>query len=278
MSAPEFVAVGHVTLDRFGDQVRLGGAAYYAAVTAHRLGLSAGILTSHGADFPLEHIPPAIEVVSVPAAATTVFEYAPDGDKRTMRVTSTAAALRADDVPADWEDAQVVVLAPVLGEVDPAIVAAFSSSALATAAQGWLRGLARDGAVGGVPWAPAAPFLARLQALFLSVEDVGGQVETVMEWMQQVPVGAVTAGADGAFLFVNGERYTVRPRPTHQVDATGAGDVFAAAFLVQYHLHGDPWQAAAAAACVASLAVEGVGADAIPDRAALDAALAAYMP
>jgi len=31
--APEFVAVGHVTLDRFGGEVRPGGAALYAAVT-----------------------------------------------------------------------------------------------------------------------------------------------------------------------------------------------------------------------------------------------------
>jgi len=49
--APEFVAVGHVTLDRFGGEVRPGGAALYAAVTADRLGLSAGILTSHADDF-----------------------------------------------------------------------------------------------------------------------------------------------------------------------------------------------------------------------------------
>ena len=54
---PEFVAVGHVTLDRFGETVRPGGAALYAAVTAQRLGLSAAILTSHGDDFPLEPSP-----------------------------------------------------------------------------------------------------------------------------------------------------------------------------------------------------------------------------
>ena len=40
MTAPDFIAIGHVTLDRFGDTVRPGGAALYAAVTADRLGLS----------------------------------------------------------------------------------------------------------------------------------------------------------------------------------------------------------------------------------------------
>jgi len=38
MAAPDFVAIGHVTLDRFGGAVRPGGAALYAAVAAHASG------------------------------------------------------------------------------------------------------------------------------------------------------------------------------------------------------------------------------------------------
>jgi len=68
----------------------------------------------------------------------------------------------------------------------------------------------------------------------------------------------------------------VRPRPAREVDPTGAGDVFAATFLIEYQRDGDPWQAAAAAACAGSLAVEGDGWSAVADRAALDAALADY--
>jgi len=68
--------------------VRPGGAALYAAVTADRLGLSAGILTSHADDFPLDLIPPRIEVVSVPAPATTVFEHHVTDDEREMRCSA----------------------------------------------------------------------------------------------------------------------------------------------------------------------------------------------
>ena len=67
MAAPDFVAVGHITLDHLEDTIQPGGAALYAAMAAHRLGLSVGILTSHADDFPLELIPPQIEVVGVPA-------------------------------------------------------------------------------------------------------------------------------------------------------------------------------------------------------------------
>jgi sugar/nucleoside kinase (ribokinase family) len=75
---------------------------------------------------------------------------------------------------------------------------------------------------------------------------------------------------------VNGERYEVQPRRAVEVDPTGAGDVFAATFVIRYHFGDDPWEAAAAAACAASLSVEAEGWAAVPERAALDAALARY--
>jgi len=276
VAAPDFVAIGHVTLDRFGDVVRPGGAALYAAVTAHRLGLSAGILTSHGDDFPLELIPSRIEVVSVAAEATTRFEHTAHGERRTMRVLLAAGPLTAADVPEDWREAPLVLLAPVLGEVDPNVTTAFTNATLAAAAQGWMRGLSADGAVGPVPWPSPEFLLTDLQAVFASAEDVVGQEAAVLEWVQRVPIAAVTAGREGALLYVNGERYEIPPRPATEVDATGAGDVFATAFLIRYQLDGDPWEAAAAAACAASLSVEGEGWAGIPDRGALQAALREY--
>jgi sugar/nucleoside kinase (ribokinase family) len=118
--------------------------------------------------------------------------------------------------------------------------------------------------------------LARLQAVFASAHDVRGHEAQVTEWVQRVPVAVVTAGAGGALLYVNGERYEVRPRRTREVDATGAGDVFAATFLIHYDRLGDPWEAAEAATCAASMSVEGEGWSAVPDRAGLAAVLEAY--
>jgi sugar/nucleoside kinase (ribokinase family) len=273
---PEFVAVGHVTLDRFGDVVRPGGAALYAAVTAQRLGLSAGILTSHADDFPLELIPPQIEIVTVPADATTVFEHDSRDGVRVMRVLTRARPIGLEDVPDDWRDAPLAMLAPIVDEVDPTLAAAFPEASVGAAAQGWLRSLAADGAVGTRAWAAAPAVLGYLQALFVSGEDVRGQETAMLEWMQRVPVGVVTAGGGGALLYVNGERYEVRPRPARPTDATGAGDVFASAFLVDYHRHGDPWEASEAATCAASLSVEGDAWSSVPDSGALSAALAEY--
>jgi sugar/nucleoside kinase (ribokinase family) len=61
-----------------------------------------------------------------------------------------------------------------------------------------------------------------------------------------------------------------------EVDPTGAGDVFAAAFLIEYNLTGDPRHSTAFACCAASFAVERPGLTGIPDRAAVENRLAAY--
>ena len=265
-----------MTLDRIGEATRPGGSALYAAVTAHRLGLSVGILTSHGDDFPLDVIPSKIEVVSVPAADTTRFEHRPDPGGRVSHVRAVAGPLTLDDVPDDWRSASLTLLAPVVDEVDPMIATLFTDGAVAAAAQGWLRQVKPDGLVVPRPWRSPERLLQSVQALFLSREDIRGQETEVVAWFQRVPIGVLTADRDGALLFVNGERYEVHPRPAREVDPTGAGDVFAATFLIQYQREGDPWQAAAAAACAGALAVEGEAWSAVADRASLDAALAEY--
>jgi sugar/nucleoside kinase (ribokinase family) len=248
----------------------------YSAVTAHRLGLSAGILTSHAADYPLEAIPSRIEVVTLEAPATTVFDYDAVSGDRQQKLVSTARPLAVRDLPDDWRAAPLVLLAPVAQEVDLRLSAAFEDGSVGAAVQGWLRAVDDERRIVTQPWGEAREVLNRVLAVFVSAEDLRGHESQLTEWVQRVPITVVTAGAAGALLYVNGERYEVRPRGTREVDPTGAGDVFAAAFLVSYHRHADPWEAAEAATCAASLSVEGEGWSTVPDAARLKEALAEY--
>ena len=79
-------------------------------------------------------------------------------------------------------------------------------------------------------------------------------------------VGTVTQGWRGVTLLTRDRAQSVPTLPRPEVDPTGAGDVFAAAFLLGYHESGDPVEAAAFACCAASCAVEGVGTTALGDR------------
>lgn len=281
MTPVDFVAIGHVTLDQTPRGIRPGGAAYYTAMTAHRLGLRVGLLTSFGPDFPREAVPADIEVVNVPAERTTTFRIGqtrpgPGVRTRELAVLARAADLEADALPEAWRDATLGALAPVTGEVDPGFAAAFPETSLVALPQGWMRQRGKGGILAPQPWEDADLVLPRVQALVVSHEDVEPFEKDAVEWFQQVPVGAVTRGSDGAILFVNGDRYGVEPDVAVEKDATGAGDVFAAALLVSYNRDGNAWDAAAVAACCAAASVEADGAAGIPDRERLEARLAAY--
>ena len=85
-------------------------------------------------------------------------------------------------------------------------------------------------------------------------------------------MAVVTLGAEGAYAVDRrtGEAAEVPAIAVEALDPTGAGDVFAASFLVRYHETGDPREAASFAACAASCAVEGVGTSTLGDRAEID--------
>jgi sugar/nucleoside kinase (ribokinase family) len=279
---PDLVVAGHVTLDVTSSGTRPGGAAYYAALAAHRLGLRVGLLTSFGPDFPAEAIPSDFSVAKVDSAQTTTFALAGAGvlagagAGRTLTLATRAADLEADDLPPDWGSAPLALLCPVVNEVDPALAESLGAASLGVLPQGWMRRREKGGAIVTQAWEDAEPVLAWAQLMVASEEDVAGFREDAVEWLQRVPLGALTAGARGATLFVNGEPYHVAPDHASEVDDTGAGDVFATTLLIEYHRGGDPWEAAAAAACAAAAVVEGKGAAALLDRAALTTRLAEY--
>jgi sugar/nucleoside kinase (ribokinase family) len=275
-SAPDFVAVGHLTLDLTERGTRPGGAALYAALTAHRLGLSVGLLTSFGPDFPPEVLPGEIQLVNLSSTRTTTFRHQAGDAGRCLTLLDRAADLEVGHLPEEWKSAGLALLCPVINEVDPYLAAEFAEGAVGAGCQGWMRERGKDGVVSPAMWEDAPLVLPHVQAVFLGWEDAGPFEDEIFQWFQQLPLGVITLGPRGALLFVNGERYEVGAEPADEVDAIGAGDVFAAAFLVRYQQEGDPWDAAGFAACAAALRVEHDGLAAIPSRAQVEERLAVY--
>jgi 2-dehydro-3-deoxygluconokinase len=90
---------------------------------------------------------------------------------------------------------------------------------------------------------------------------------------------ALTLGRDGALVATPQERRRVATIAVDFVDATGAGDCFDGAFLAEYLVTADPFEAGRYAAVAAALSTRGFGAVApIPRRAEVEAALAAASP
>ena len=85
-----------------------------------------------------------------------------------------------------------------------------------------------------------------------------------------------TRGYRGADVHCRGERRQIDAFPANAVDVTGAGDVFAAAFLIRLGESDDVWDATRFAACAASFVVEAEGIEAMPTRDQIEARLREY--
>lgn len=265
MAKPDLVVIGHVVQDLMPRGWRLGGTTTFAAVQGERLGLRVGIVTRVGPDLSLEKCLPGIAVAGRRATCTTRFENVYDGARRRQRVPDQAEGLSVEDIPSTWREAPIALLGPVCGEVPPGLATVFSSSLVGASAQGWLRRLDRERQVRRRVWT-GAPFWSGCRALFVSVEDLGGRREQVARWAEEVSVVGVTEHRRGARVCVEGRWQRMEAFPATEVDATGAGDVFAAAFLVRYHETEDVPESARFASAAAACSVEAPGTEGIAAR------------
>jgi sugar/nucleoside kinase (ribokinase family) len=265
---PRLLAVGHVTRDRRPGGDTLGGTVAYAALAARKLGWEVAVLTSAGPDFAAETELPEIAAFVRRSPATTRFvnEYDEQGNRRQV-VTARAEDVDLGPLPADWRDPEVLLLGSVCGELLSLPATAFEAACVGTVAQGYLRLIEPDGSVSAREWERPGRDLLGVHALFLSEHDLPDADRRSRELLAAVPMVALTRGWRGLTLLTREGIHEVPSLPVPEVDPTGAGDVFAAGFLVRYHETGDPLEAAAFGACAASCAVEGIGASSLGDRA-----------
>ena len=285
MLPPEFLVVGHVVQDLLsdasgGDDWRPGGAATYCSLLAQRLGLRTALLTAAAPDLPLEDLLPGVEVVRAPSDVSTQIRNVYTERGRVQYIPQRAAGIDAAALPDAWREAEIVLLGPMVAEIDPAIVSSFSRALIGVSAQGYLRDIAADGRVR--PLSPerwrAGPLLQPSHVLTVSDEDLDPAEARrwLNDWSDRVRIVAFTRGERGAEVCHHGVWRHIDAFPAASLDPTGAGDIFAAAFLVRYRETGDTWEAARFASCAASFIVEGAGQDATPDRPMIDARLAEH--
>jgi len=132
--------------------------------------------------------------------------------------------------------------------------------------QGWMRQWNSNGRVMSKPWLDAERILSSVDVLVFSEEDVGGDQTLIQRYTEMARIAVVTRGRSGARVFWEGSARDFSAFRAREVDPTGAGDVFAAAFLVRLKETGVLYQAATFANCTASFAIEGSGTASIPSR------------
>lgn len=284
---PTFLAIGHVTRDLLpGDAFTLGGTVTFAALTAYHLGLVSALVTCAD-EALLAQLPTLLPQIGLAGRVTplsTTFENRYSEGFRVQYLRARAAHLELTDVPSSWLDAPITLLGPLAQEIPLPLVQALlrqPGSLLAATPQGWLRRWDVDGRIWPTPWTHAAEILPLLDVLILSHDDLlpfaDGRREAadaiLAAWSMQVPLLVATDGRHGATLFERGVTTRFPPYPAVEVDPTGAGDVFAAAFLTHLYQHSDAHAAMNFANCAASLSIEQLGTSGIPTPEQIQARL-----
>lgn len=251
----DYLLVGHVCHDITPEGLVPGGTAVYSTLTAQALGCRVAVLTSAGPDYELDRVLPSVDSYVVPSGQTTTFEnlYTPSGRRQNLH--AIANRLTADHLPRQWQRAPIVHLGPIANEVDPAIVTRFSNSLVGITPQGWFRRWKDDGRVYADAWQEAAEVLPFAAAVILSLEDLPhpGWLEQIVQW---APLVVLTQQSLGCTVFCRDERRQFEAPSIVEVNPTGAGDIFATAFLVRLHqTKGNPWEAAEFANQIAAQSV-----------------------
>jgi hypothetical protein len=269
--AIDYLLLGHVTVDRVDDRrVVLGGTATYAALAARNMGARVGVHTSTSYEPGLIDVLNGVLVARIPAEYTSCFVNDYSSGKRRQTIESVAPKLTYEQLLPEWRNPPIVHLGPLCQELDAQLVNRFPRSIVGVTPQGWMRQWDESGLVRAVDWADAERVLPKADVVVISEDDVADR-SIIAHWATRARMLVVTLGERGCDIHRRGGSgvfHSPAFKSAAEVDPTGAGDVFAGAFLWHLHKSGGDWRTAADwANCVASFAVERRGVGGVPKLA-----------
>lgn len=259
----DYLVIGHITVDLSASGPVMGGSAAYAALTARAMGLRVGIVTVRADEIPLDKLA-GIPIIAGPAEYSSTFENVYTSGGRVQYIRHVAPKIDFALVPEVWRRAKIIHLAPVAQEIDALLPANFSPALLGLTPQGWMRTWDETGRVHPCAWSNSDEALTQAGAVVFSLEDVARDENVIEPMAHLARILAITEAADGVRLFWNGDSRRFRPPLTDEVDPTGAGDVFSAAFFARLLNTRDPWEAARFANRMAAISVTRPGMAGVP--------------
>ncbi|HYI16697.1 MAG TPA: PfkB family carbohydrate kinase [Thermomicrobiales bacterium] len=271
---PEYVAIGHMTIDRAPSGNILGGSVLYAALTAARYGLRSAILTRANLGAldrqmrdQLDAIADEVEIVTQSSTGITTFTNTDIAGRRSQTIHDWGGEIDLTGLPPLWRSAGAIHIAPVAQEIDPRQVNRLSPQLLGCTPQGWMRRWdeQRLGQVRASPLRLPGDLLSRIDVLVVSAEEYANARDVVAE-IGQRGLSVVTRGIQGAALIDRGREADVPAYRMKVVDTVGAGDVFAAALVAARSARESVTAAARYASAAAALTVRGTGLSSVPTR------------
>jgi hypothetical protein len=268
----DYLIIGHVTEDQTRDGMVLGGTVTYAGLTAHAMGKRVGILTAAAPDIDLTELN-ELQIQISSSAMTSKFHNHYSAEGRQQQLISRAADIPVEALPAAWSNVQLLHCGPVANEVDVAFTERVSYRRLCLTPQGWIRRWDDQGNIFLREWEVIRPYLTPDSIVVLSREDLGGRLERGRDIADACHILVITMAEQGAMLYVGDKVQHLKAPRIETVDATGCGDIFAAAFSISLEQGRDPLMAATIATQLAACAATRTGLDSIPRSEEIEDAL-----
>jgi len=276
----DIMVCGNFAIDRIKtakkaeEIVRLGGPPFYSAVIARRLNAKVLVLSKVGLDFTEKFLDPLKNVgidtsyiKKVENTKTTRFYIEYLNSKRMLRLEALGPKIYPEDIPLDIK-AKVLHIAPITNEIPKETFSILRKlgEIICLDPQGYTRNFDEKGNVSLKAW-KNYEILKQLTVFKSNTNEIVcitgvSNLRSAMEQIAKcgVRVVIVTMGAKGCALLFNGEFYRIPSFPVSNViDPTGAGDVFAGAFLAEYVRGKDPIWCACVGSAAASFIVEKAG-------------------
>jgi hypothetical protein len=301
---PDFIAVGHATLDLIATpldpigEIHHGGAVTYGAALAARHGWSAGVVTSTADDFDFDKVLPGVEIANTRGPNTSTFINDYRSGSRRQSLAARAKYLDWQAVPADWRSPRMALLGPLTNEMPMSALDWFPDATVVAVPQGWFRSwsvvhdhsdeISESQTEPKKGWSeivlnPRPPQIdsvtaaghrtrSRIAAVVAATDEMPDSI--VSDWLKVSEAIVLTEGERGAVFVTDDGAHRVPAFTVDEIDPTGAGDVWAAAYAVWLAETGDREKAALCASAAAGLSVTGQGLAGIPDKSAVDRAAA----
>ena len=233
----KYLTIGHVCMDiDQNSNYKLGGTVSYSGQLANALNCSCTIMTSYSSTFKFEDYLCGIELINQGSEMTTCFGNDYSSGTRVQKLFSVADEIRIDGLSRIYPEYDIIHIAPIFHELDLSIqqIIPEHSFCLVTP-QGWLRDIKDEQIIKRNM--DLRVFKNRI--IIISQDDIDLTSSECLEISEHCQILVVTRASQGASLFVNGKEAHYKAIKVKEIDPTGAGDIFAAAFAIEYYRTGN---------------------------------------
>jgi len=220
-------------------------------------------VTSFGNDFEFQNEFEGVDLSIIPSTKTTHFKNIYNKNIRQQYLLNKASDILSHQLLSNIVHPKMVLLGPIANEIEFDLINKYSNSLVAVCPQGWMRRWDKAGKVYHVEIEDWSVF-QNADMVVLSEEDLNFDLKKIPYLASLFEILVVTKSEKGADVFFQNKKYSCSGFEVNMIDPTGAGDIFATAFLIKYYQTKDILHAANFANAAAAFCIEGKGMENLP--------------